>query len=543
MDEPFLLLDVLSAEFNVSIVESKEEMLQLLNEKSFQLIIMSDKYILYSNTYGCKNIRDHAVLYDIPIIVYSKTEDVNLLIKLYSLDIKGHIEPTISKEVLLSTINDVLNRSNPYIGTPRDKFIKAFIRYEEARNSISNVLYLTNYLIGYYKVDKEKAEDIRASVIFLIIALKKSRPDKVFRFVHDMSLSPYLERVMKNYKNPLSLDDHIILASLVFEGGDSGNKYKIDASVIDNEIAAVAKEAVQKSKIFISSSHNIYNFWERLDEALNRDSKITVENYQLYLHYIFEILYKALVKYGVLQAEFDNSCDNVFKVIIIPKGCTDTMMEECIAAFVVNDKNVTFEKIMVNSQIALLIKLNKVSKEVFVPIKAEKIIDSSKLNSMHYKDESKISAVVFLEDFNVDNYLLDDLADNEREAKSALYFKEDLTEEMVEAVAGISTKYAQLLNQTIEFEDLAYSVSALARVISTITLESLDESTKKLLKLYIIGIIDDLSSWRKHIFVLQDTPDIHYLDASLLDNCAEIEAVINPQTKVNQDEDDSLDFF
>jgi len=62
------------------------------------------------------------------------------------------------------------------------------------------------------------------------------------------------------------------------------------------------------------------------------------------------------------------------------------------------------------------------------------------------------------------------------------------------------------------------------------------------LRVYIQGIVEDLSNWRHYIFIAQDTPDIHYLDASLLDNCAEIENFVLGGS-VSSEENDDLEFF
>jgi len=63
---------------------------------------------------------------------------------------------------------------------------------------------------------------------------------------------------------------------------------------------------------------------------------------------------------------------------------------------------------------------------------------------------------------------------------------------------------------------------------------------------YIQGIIDDLNSWKNYIFVTAKTPDIHYLDASLLENCLEIEKFIlsDSSDEENIDEENNdLEFF
>jgi len=543
-DNTFMFGHDLNDKFNIHVAHSEIELFQLLNEHFFQLIIMSDRYILGGATYGHKALIDHPIFYDMPIIAYTQNSSVDIATKLYSLNIKGIVDSKISTDDLLIRINEILSRSNPYIGRLRDRFIKVFIKYEDAEDMISNILYLTNYLIWYYKIDQEKAADIRISVVFLAIAFTKKRLHKITQLVHNMDISPYLDNMMQNYQTPQSLDENIVFASIIFGNFDTDDNFTIDTKKIDKDVLRVADDAMQKSKIFISCSHDIYNFWERFSQfSLQNEAKIPLKYCDIYLHYIFKILYRALVGHNSLEAELDHSDDRYFKIIITPKDCTSKEIQECIQEVGNGDENVQFEEYDHNSKVSLLIKLNNTphSSTTIAPVK--RTVDISKLNSMHYKDETKISALAFLDDFNVDNDMLDNLVDNERDAKNFLYFKEELTQEMIEAVSVALTRYTHLLNETIEFEDLAYSIGALTEVISNMILASLDDEVKVTLKLYITGIITDLSSWREHIFVLADTPDIHYLDASLLDNCSEIEALIHPNSVNTTEDEDDLEFF
>ena len=543
--DTFLFDNIISDEFDVSVATSQVELFKLLNENFFQLIIMSDKYIFGGALYGYTDLVEHPIFYDMPVVAYTKNNSVDLSIKLYSLNVKGIIDSEISKDDLFSTINKVLSRSNPYIGRLRDRFIKVFIKYEDSSDLISGVLYLTNYLIWHYKIDKETAADIRMSVVFLTIGLNKNKLYKIIHLVQDMAISPYLENMMSNYQTPKSIDENIVLASILL--GDTSNKNNIDMTLLDEDFFSVANEAMQKSKIYISCSHDIDNFWEKLSQIfMNNTSKLPIEYCDIYLHHIFKILYKTLVGHGLVEAEFDTLDETYFKIIIKPSEYTDDDIQRCISQCHIDNKNITLESFNHNAKPSLLLKFIKEPEFYKNTLEAKRVVDKSKMNSMHYADEAKISAVEFLNDFEVDSELLDDLIDNEREAKNFLYFDENLTQNMIEAIIVSLTRYNQLLNQTIEFEDLAYSIGALTSVISDMVLASLDEETQKTLKLYIIGIIDDLSSWREHIFVMADTQDIHYLDASLLDNCLEIEKLINPGTDSSTDDDeddDDLEFF
>ena len=534
----------LNDKFNIHIATSKTEFFKLLDEHFFQLIIMSDNYILGGNTYGHKDLVDHPIFYDMPVIAYTKKSSANIATKLYSLNIKGIVDSETSKDDLLMNINEVLSRSNPYIGRLRDRFIKVFIKYEDAENIISNILYLTNYLIWYYKIDQEKAADIRISVVFLTIAFTKKKFHKVTQLVHNMDISPYLNNIMQNFQTPQSLDENIILASIMLEKFAVNDNFTIDSKTINKDILQVANDAMQKNKIFISCSHDIYNFWDRFSQLLlQNEAKIPFEYCDIYLHYIFKILYRALVEHNSLEVELDSSDYTYFEIIVAPKDCSSDELQKCIKELGNEDENVQFEEYKQNSKVSLLIKLNKTPHISIKTDSVEKIVDTSKLNSMHYKDESKISAQAFLDDFQVDNDMLEDLMDNERDAKNFLYFKEELTQEMIEAVSVALTRYTHLLNETIEFEDLAYSIGALTEVLGTMILASLDDGVRATLKLYITGIIDDISSWREHIFIMANTPDIHYLDASLLDNCSQIEALIHPNSVADTEDEDDLEFF
>ena len=200
----------------------------------------------------------------------------------------------------------------------------------------------------------------------------------------------------------------------------------------------------------------------------------------------------------------------------------------------------------------------KIEKEKVVPkmkenkqnireiVKREKTVDTSIIDTMHYEDHQKISALEFLEEFEVEQSLIDDLNENENEAQNLLYAEVELTQEMIGSFAKVLTYYTHFLNETIEFKDLSYSISALVEVLSNVNIDDIDSSIQSTLKNYMTGVIDDMSNWKKVIFIEKNTPDIHYLDASLLDNCSQIELLIHPPEKdpnANEDDDDDLEFF
>jgi len=177
--------------------------------------------------------------------------------------------------------------------------------------------------------------------------------------------------------------------------------------------------------------------------------------------------------------------------------------------------------------------------------KRKKTVDTSIINTMHYEDHQKVSATEFLKEFEVEQSLIDDLDENENEAQNLLYAEVELTQEMLTSFANVLTYYTRFLNETIEFKDLSYSISALVEVLNDVNIDDIDPTIQSTLKNYMTGIIDDMSNWKNVIFIEKNTPDIHYLDASLLDNCSQIELLIHPVEKDPNasDNDDDLEFF
>jgi len=175
----------------------------------------------------------------------------------------------------------------------------------------------------------------------------------------------------------------------------------------------------------------------------------------------------------------------------------------------------------------------------------KKTVDTSIIDTMHYEDHQKISALEFLEEFEVEQSLIDDLNENENEAQNLLYAEVELTQEMIISFSKVLTYYTHFLNETIEFKDLSYSIAALVEVLNNVNINDIDLTIQSTLKNYMTGIIDDMSNWKKVIFIEKNTPDIHYLDASLLDNCSQIELLIHPPEKDPNasEDDDDLEFF
>lgn len=138
-----------------------------------------------------------------------------------------------------------------------------------------------------------------------------------------------------------------------------------------------------------------------------------------------------------------------------------------------------------------------------------------------------------------------DLASVDEEWKEKLsLFEEKPTNQnlnnFADSVLGV---YAHTINSLLEFTALSYALTSLGVFLK----EKADVITKdaaktKTIVLLLENLGHDLVSWRKHIFELQDTQDIHYLDSSFFSSCMQIEGIINNK-EISCGDDDEMEFF
>jgi len=122
---------------------------------------------------------------------------------------------------------------------------------------------------------------------------------------------------------------------------------------------------------------------------------------------------------------------------------------------------------------------------------------------------------------------------------------EPIVENVCIFVDNVLSQYTHAINALFEFTALGYALSALGVSIKENAHKIVsDEASLKKMLLLMENLGYDLASWREHIFVLQDTADIHYLDSSFFSSCIQIEGIIsNKEIQAADDDDDSFELF
>ena len=160
-------------------------------------------------------------------------------------------------------------------------------------------------------------------------------------------------------------------------------------------------------------------------------------------------------------------------------------------------------------------KSDRVTPEIGV-----KRYENIRLEAMHYTE--KVSALTYtqsLDEVQVEE--LEEMEELEAELGETLNaFEEEGHLSNLYDIAFSIERYSKTIGSLIDFEDVSFSLTKLSTLLRSMT--TLEKNSRKL-HLLLSGIVDDLRQWRHNIFITKEAKDIHYLDASLLSSCLQIE--------------------
>jgi len=478
------------------------------------------------------------------VIVYWEDISEDIRFKLYEFEIFGIIDNrSENSEILLRYL---VNQAKLHIPTRSNRLAKGLLEYYNLEDVRKKINYILSYLSYKYEISSSDISEIRLVLSCLLIAFKTDNILKVSKMLHTMMQSHDIDMLYKQYTHPKSFKQSIIAILLLIYTGEDTQKYLKNINMKNIEINLI-DEIIYINDVnlrIISSDLDINYFWEQLDNLILEKCK-DIE-YTMVLGDCTVKVYKVL-KYSLSKADYLKVWTEIdvsqkqMDVHIKLFGAKNSVVLEYI-----NKKNFFEDNVIsigIDDELVITVK-PKTSVEKATLTIQKNIISKDNIENMHYKDEEKISAENFLKEFEVDQYLLDDLKDNETDIKDILFSEDTLSAEILVSVSETFNRYIHILKVTIEFEDIAYSLESLSLLLKTFPIDSLDETKKSTLRFYIQGLINDLSTWKQYIFIEPNTPDIHYLDASLLENCFTIEKFISSDSEDNTlDDEDDLEFF
>jgi CheY-like chemotaxis protein len=143
------------------------------------------------------------------------------------------------------------------------------------------------------------------------------------------------------------------------------------------------------------------------------------------------------------------------------------------------------------------------------------------------KSHKKVAAETFLTEYDSISYMIEDLGELEEDIYEYLdnLFEDNLEENMPNIILTLD-RYANFLNSFMEFQELSTSIKFLSRILEKSDFSEVSAKNKMIVAEFIKTILNDLVSWKNHVFVDQDAVDVFYLNASLLNSCIQIENIL-----------------
>ncbi len=136
---------------------------------------------------------------------------------------------------------------------------------------------------------------------------------------------------------------------------------------------------------------------------------------------------------------------------------------------------------------------------------------------------------------------IESLEEIEEEISEAIFnFEKSSSKEMMNVICEKFNDYYMIIEQLHSFGHLVFAIKSLLEFLNSMDDEKLKSENLKTFTSLLLTLLNDLESWRDIIFIKQEAIDIHYLDASLLSSCLQIEAIFEEKVV---DEGDDLEFF
>ena len=132
----------------------------------------------------------------------------------------------------------------------------------------------------------------------------------------------------------------------------------------------------------------------------------------------------------------------------------------------------------------------------------------------------------------------------ELEEESAVY--SELSPDYLAETSKLITIFANGLELSGEFRDIAYALRGLCKPLNELEqTHHLFGTSSRIIKRIIDSIIDDLVNWTSEVLIDLTAVDVHYVDASLLANIAQLSLTVKNMLKSEEETslEDELELF
>lgn len=514
-------------EYNrVTVVQNYDELKDKLSDFDYthpRTAIIDINYLTDENMTLPTSIEKELIYKNISLIAYGNSIPVSIKKALYELEFKGIIDDDL--QIIKSVLTHVNTTASLTASTCKNNFTKALIESEEI--DVGKLKTLLINICSYRNIPNQDIADMQLALISVIIATKNEDFSKIKKMLRTMFKEKYLMKLYKYYLDPTALEEQIIAILLKIYAIEHPSHYfdAIDTKYIEPKLKEEIEKIYNHRVNIVASTEEFYLFCDELislmDEKISKEDRNNCEDIlksinAIALESLLSRLYFTASIIDIKKDRFELEFSYINSVEEIKKYIDGAELDKRLSIKFVDKYTLSI---------------------VFIKRAEEKI-------KTEYVDDEKISAEDFLKESVVDQYYIDELDEIGQDIKYLISIEDTLSVELVSKILIAFNKYIDVFHATVEFIKLATSLESLSDVLENVSLEAISDVKQEKIYFYIQGLLNDLESWKIHIFIEQNTQDIHYLDASLLENCLEIEKnLLSDDEETEEDGDDDLEFF
>lgn len=423
-----------------------------------------------------------------------------------------------------------------------NRFIQSFVKLHSSKAILAEMNSLFEMILESIEldIDFQKKLDMKSTFAILSTTVKNSMLNNTVEFCKDIEIDSDIVEILSNFQNPRDIYQEILL--LVYHIQKSQyknlNPDREILSKIDSKLLKVVEDILDKEEFVVKTNLDFELVCDRLFKLTMLNEVIDFKLANDFIMFSNNLLRKIISRGDRALVKILETSESI-EIVINPKVEIGRDIQEFLLQNQI--ENIYFE----------IREFERVKKLVIYIYKSEPI-ESTQIDRAISKEEKMlrespsdniVSAIEYLGYIKYYKDSVDDLEDIEKEWEFFLTLMESAnlkSQDFNEFGEVISKYHLRLLENFEEFSTIIYAFESLSKkMIELEDINILNERDMRKIVLLLQTLKDDISIWRKSIFLDASVDNIHYLDSSFLSSCMQIESILN-QTQI---EDDDIEFF
>lgn len=516
-----------------------KEIYKFVEYEEPNLIILDDR--VENVKFIINDLRSSNLTRHIPIAILSSKENKAHNKQLIVLGIEEIIPYELPNDEILKIIVRIITRerySNSYSG----RFIRGLQGYEDSRIHGIKLRTIAKVICREYMLNTSDTMDIKSVLSLLSTTIgNNKRVSSLINFFKKMRFSRRIRELLEEVESPSDLTSEIIKA-IYYVYRSKCKTRECHIIGVRDEITQLAYKCMDENTVIIERPTDLDFLYVTLTDILTIHKEVDLFKGHDLINIVSSIAHNFLLnKKSILIHTIVNNEHNIEVSI---DTYDDVDFNEYLEDVLIPD-NLTQEQqdkkltITTQTKIETPEEINQsiIEEDMFIDIE-------SSIESSEEEEKESISAVNFIERLekeDIDFDILDELSELEDDL-DGIASKDLITMDIVESVSNIVIRYARFIESIMEFHNISSSLYSLSTILGRVKEENLTRLDKSLLAFF-EGILYDIKNWREGIFVYKTVEDIHFLDASFISNCSQIEMFLAPPEEKKDLSSDDILFF